>query len=1122
MRMKMVAAIFGVVALGVNLVFADEVCPINWTLCVERPGETNLVRLSEQRVSVVGDTRTYDALTVDGRTLAVSVVLTRRRDAIGADEWTGFIVNREPNTVLSQLRGRAAAVKVVRGETALYYPSGIGQRVRNFPTKDAPLVRLHGHEIAWANVPPPSQEEVLTGLKDGWPWRSLGDGTFVFVTASEYPSCSMQMQFYAVSGKDSVFYFLSRDLQLTPKKGAFFFDANHDELTCSVVMPLHVPSGGTFAIPPVVFHKREGADWRFAARQYRVWWDTCHKMATICDADRDMVGFFEFILEQQNCRMIQYPYTEFAKLGDVVLAHGLRHIEFHGWHRGGHDTNYPVYDADERMGGEAALRRGLSDLQKRGLRIAAYFNGQLIDIGEDASGTQNTTSWRRQYGDACALVTKDGRPFPEHWNKFKDTDGHYFYRACLSAPDWYDQMLRVSRQAKGYGFNGLFFDQMGTSEPKHCFSARHNHRPGDLVWCRDRPLFFRNLLAEIRATTDPDTPLLAEGWNDSINESTIICQGNGNPVESELILRRFDDQAIIEPFPELIFYTFPEVIYTDRFFSPYATRTRANATAATNLRIDIESRYVPDRPYCESGIRPATNAYDLMFHAPKDQLAGYWTEDWAKNRDYLRTVCDFRRANRDLLLRGRFVATDGFACAGGRKIVANRWVGADGQSGILVWNADSEPAAVTVSSEGRLVSVTEPEAGQVDPAAPIPANTLRLFRFRPWENDPSKSVECRARDGLPNVLAKLRAGKTVRIAYLGGSITHGNPGWRTMTRDWFAARFPNARVEEIVAAICGTGSDFGAFRLADDVLSKKPDLLFVEFRVNGSGGFDYASVESIVRQTWAANPQTDICFVYTLEERMLPALSEGRQPSFGKAMETICDYYGIPSIDYGPEIVRRLSEGRIVFKPAANVPADVFVFTKDGVHPKREGHEIYRDVVVRAMEASIFPASGEAARPHALPPPYAKDGWQTCSLVPSARVLAGPAWHPVDVEKNAVYGATREPKRTHGMLRGGQWTDREGTSITLRWAGSTLGFSDIPQGDTEPMVLEVSVDGGAPYEVTRARKAPHLSASFWYVPVRKWGEHTATVTLKRLPKGQRWIVGQFLVTGTLKGGDKAK
>ncbi len=685
-----------------GLALAGEAIPLDWSLDIESQGATNVVRLAEQRVESIGDSLSYGTLKAGGRELAVSVVLTRRPDASGADEWTGVVVNRDPGCIVTQVRCQAAPVKVVRGETMLHYPSSLGKRVRYFPKKDTASVRM--------------------------PWRSAGKGKFTCEMGCEYPSILMQMQFYAVSGKEGCFYFLSRDERMTPKRGGFLFDAARDELFCSVAMPTYLPPGCTFAIPPTVFNAKRGVDWRFAAREYRTWWDTCHQMATICEADRDMVGFFEFILEQQNCRMIQYPYTDFAKLGDVVLAHGLRHIEFHGWHRGGHDTNYPIYDPDERMGGEEGLRKGLAGLQKRGLRIASYFNGQLIDVGDDASGTKNTTDWRRKYGDACVLVERNGKSFFEHWNKFKDTDGHYFYRACLQAPAWYDQMLRVSRQAKGYGFNGLFFDQMGTSRPKFCFSSSHGHRPGDVVWCEDRPRFFRQILAEIRAAY-PDTPLLAEGWNDSINESTIICQGNGDLTDSELIMRRFEDDATVEPFPELIFYTFPEVIYTDRFFCPYATRTRANATAATNLRIDIESRYVPDRGYCESGIRPATNAYDVMVHAPKHHIAGYWTEDWYQNREYLRTVCDFRRANKDLLLRGKFVATDGFTLTGGKKIVANRWVGDDGQSGVLVWNADSAPAVVAVSSEGRLASVTEPESGQVDPSAAIPANSLRLYRY---------------------------------------------------------------------------------------------------------------------------------------------------------------------------------------------------------------------------------------------------------------------------------------------------------------------------------------------------------------------------------------------------------
>ena len=371
----------------------------------------------------------------------------------------------------------------------------------------------------------------------------------------------------------------------------------------------------------------------------------------------------------------------------------------------------------------------------------------------------------------------------------------------------------------------------------------------------------------------------------------------------------------------------------------------------------------------------------------------------------------------------------------------------------------------------------------------------------------------------------------MRIAYLGGSITEANPGWRAMTRDWFQATFPRAKVEEINAAISGTGSDYGACRLPGDVLAKKPDLLFVEFRVNGSAGFDYPSVEGIIRQTWAVNPRTDICFVYTLHEGMLPTLAAGRQTDFGAAMETLCNHYGIPSIDFGPEITKRLAAGCLLFKPTRNALAPeatqhadakrsdedgILVFSRDGCHPVKEGHRIYRDVVARALETAIFPASGPAA-PHTLPAPYAKNAWLAAELVPSAEVVTGAVWRPVDLETDPVYRETYG--RTHRMLRGGVWTDREGTSITLKWTGNTIGFSDIPQSREDPMLLSVSLDGGKPYEIKRGRTTePRIYSRFWYLPEQPWGEHTVTVTLKRLPKGQRWIVGQFLVVGALRRG----
>ncbi|HWH67829.1 MAG TPA: SGNH/GDSL hydrolase family protein, partial [Candidatus Sulfotelmatobacter sp.] len=176
------------------------------------------------------------------------------------------------------------------------------------------------------------------------------------------------------------------------------------------------------------------------------------------------------------------------------------------------------------------------------------------------------------------------------------------------------------------------------------------------------------------------------------------------------------------------------------------------------------------------------------------------------------------------------------------------------------------------------------------------------------------AVECRERDGLPNVFAKLGAGTSVRIAYLGGSIT-AQAGWRPKTLAWFREQFPKAQVSEINAAIGGTGSDLGVFRLKHDVLEHKPDLLFVEFAVNDAGASPeqiHRCMEGIVRQTWKDNPKTDICFVYTLAGNMLESLQQGRFPRSATAMEKVADHYGIPSIHMGLEVARLAKTGKLV------------------------------------------------------------------------------------------------------------------------------------------------------------------------------------------------------------------
>lgn len=370
--------------------------------------------------------------------------------------------------------------------------------------------------------------------------------------------------------------------------------------------------------------------------------------------------------------------------------------------------------------------------------------------------------------------------------------------------------------------------------------------------------------------------------------------------------------------------------------------------------------------------------------------------------------------------------------------------------------------------------------------------------------DPRLAEELRVRGGLPNFFAKLAAGGPVRIAYLGGSITAAK-GWRPKSFAWFQSQFPQAQLIEINAAISGTGSDFGACRITTDVLVQHPDLVFMEHRVNGGGGFEAKSVEGIIRQIWKANPRTDICLVYTLAQNMLPDLQAGRNTSFGTIMETIANAYDIPSIDLGVEIARREQTGTLIFKSDKPV-AEKLVFSQDGVHPGDEGHEVYQETITRSMLA-IQPAGRPQSHP--LPPPLEARCWESTSLIPVIRAELSAGWSPVNVTIDPIY--QEDFSRTHGMLRGAVKCDRAGETITLHWQGTTIGFSDIPQGGE--MEVEVTMDGSPdPVVIHRVQtESIRRYARFFYLPEQTPGEHTTVLRVKKVPEGLSYYAGQILV-----------
>ena len=217
-----------------------------------------------------------------------------------------------------------------------------------------------------------------------------------------------------------------------------------------------------------------------------------------------------------------------------------------------------------------------------------------------------------------------------------------------------------------------------------------------------------------------------------------------------------------------------------------------------------------------------------------------------------------------------------------------------------------------------------------------------------------------ARRGLGHLGRKLMLGKPVTIAYIGGSITSA-PGYRVQTTDWFRKQFPQSQITEVDAAIGGTDSRLGAFRLHADVLVHKPDFVIVEFSVNdGERDFEtgMSSMEGIVRHCLRSDPQPELLFVYTLADRHMDTWRREEVPGMAKAHERVAEHYRLPSVNMAMALARDLIADKVTWQQ---------MFT-DMVHPGPAGHTHYATTLTHAL-GHLLGAQLEEVPPRAIPAP---------------------------------------------------------------------------------------------------------------------------------------------------------
>lgn len=317
------------------------------------------------------------------------------------------------------------------------------------------------------------------------------------------------------------------------------------------------------------------------------------------------------------------------------------------------------------------------------------------------------------------------------------------------------------------------------------------------------------------------------------------------------------------------------------------------------------------------------------------------------------------------------------------------------------------------------------------------------------------SRDYKMRRGLPNVMSKLKTGDSLRIGYLGGSIT-AQPGWRVYSQEWLAEQYPVAKIREIHAAIGGTGSNFGVFRLQEHVLQYNPDLLFIEFAVN-DGSQDpnriIRSVEGIIRQTWEQFPNTDICLIYTLSAGFIEKTREGKHPTSIATMEQIADYYMIPSINFGPEVVKRVDEGTLIFKAPKSETDSVDIFSPDGVHPYPDsGHKVYHEVFKKAFSA-IGSISDEPIV-HGVDAPLDSSYFSNTAMYDWSTLSSSDVFDGIVISDDDRFKSFDKYFESLGV-------GEPGDVLTFSFEGTAFGFYDLR--GPEVGQIEISVDG-LPYD----------------------------------------------------------
>lgn len=292
---------------------------------------------------------------------------------------------------------------------------------------------------------------------------------------------------------------------------------------------------------------------------------------------------------------------------------------------------------------------------------------------------------------------------------------------------------------------------------------------------------------------------------------------------------------------------------------------------------------------------------------------------------------------------------------------------------------------------------------------------------------------------LKDCMRRAKAGETLKIGFVGGSITQGSLAtaddkcYAYHVYSWWKKTFPQAEFEYINAGIGGTTSQFGVARVQKDLLEKEPDFVIVEFSVNDKSTEHFRETyEGLVRKIlkWKTNPA--VLLVHSVY------YDSGANAQLMHAQ--IGRYYDLPCVSMQSSVFAKVVDG--------SIPKDEI--TPDSLHPNDIGHRLEAEIITSFLEMVLGDLQTKETTYVVKEEPMTSNEYQ--NSVRFRNENSNPVRNGFCVDVTPQEGIT-------DRFKCGWTADAVGACITFTVTGSCIGIQYRRTIDHPAPIAEVILDG---------------------------------------------------------------